>query len=57
MFLTDLTYVEYQCNGAMAGAKLYQKAPIMIANDVVEQLKDNKLFDLVEAVNARIYQH
>ena len=25
---------EYQCNGAMAGAKLYKKAPIMIANDV-----------------------
>ena len=22
---------EYQCNGAMAGAKLYKKAPIMIA--------------------------
>ena len=41
---------EYQCNGAMAGAKLYKKAPIMIANDVVEQLKDNKLFDSIEAV-------
>lgn len=27
---------EYQCNGAMAGAKTYRKAPIMIANDVVE---------------------
>ena len=26
---------QYQCNGAMAGAKLYHKAPIMIANDVV----------------------
>ena len=25
---------EYQCNGAMAGAKKYKKAPIMIANDV-----------------------
>ena len=23
---------EYQCNGAMAGAKKYKKAPIMIAN-------------------------
>ena len=23
---------EYQCNGAMAGAKQYKKAPIMIAN-------------------------
>ena len=25
---------EYQCNGAMAGAKKYKKAPVMIANDV-----------------------
>ena len=24
---------EYQCNGAMAAAKTYKKAPIMIAND------------------------
>ena len=42
---------EYQCNGAMAGAKIYHKAPIMIANDVVETLKDNDLFDSIEAVN------
>ncbi|MBP3542649.1 MAG: arginine--tRNA ligase, partial [Lachnospiraceae bacterium] len=25
---------EYQCNGAMAAAKAYKKAPIMIANEV-----------------------
>ena len=31
---------ELQCNGAMAGAKLYKKAPIMIANEVAEKLKD-----------------
>ena len=41
---------EYQCNGAMAGAKLYKKAPIMIANDVAEQLKDSKVFSDVVAV-------
>lgn len=29
---------EYQCNGAMAGAKVYKKAPIMIAKDVVSQI-------------------
>ena len=51
MYQTDLTYVEYQCNGAMAGAKLYHKAPIMIANDVVEKIKESKMFSLVEAVN------
>ena len=34
---------EYQCNGAMAGAKLYKKAPLMIASDVVEKLKDSEV--------------
>ena len=41
---------QYQCNGAMAGAKLYHKAPIMIANQVVESLQDNEMFESVEAV-------
>ena len=29
---------EYQCNGAMAGAKRYHKAPFMIADDVAKAL-------------------
>ena len=29
---------EYQCNGAMAGAKRYKKAPFMIAEDVAKAL-------------------
>ncbi len=41
---------EYQCNGAMAGAKQYKKAPIMIANDVAAKLGDSKVFSKVEAV-------
>ncbi len=41
---------EYQCNGAMAGAKQYKKAPIMIANDVAANLKDSKVFKEVNAV-------
>ena len=41
---------EYQCNGAMAAAKEYKKAPIMIAEEVVAQLKDNTMFESVEAV-------
>ncbi len=41
---------EYQCNGAMAGAKLYKKAPIMIAGDVAEHCKDSDVFSSVEAV-------
>ncbi len=42
---------EYQCNGAMAGAKVYHKAPIMIANDVVAKCEGSKVFASVEAVN------
>lgn len=41
---------EYQCNGAMAGAKQYKKAPIMIANDVAAKLSDSKVFGAAEAV-------
>lgn len=41
---------EYQCNGAMAGAKKYHKAPILIANDVAAQLADEKVFSEVQAV-------
>jgi len=41
---------EYQCNGAMAGAKKYHKAPIMIANDVAEKLADSAVFSEVSAV-------
>lgn len=41
---------EYQCNGAMAGAKQYHKAPIMIANDVAAKLADSSVFERAEAV-------
>lgn len=41
---------EYQCNGAMAGAKLYKKAPVMIAEDVAARCKESKVFSQVEAV-------
>ncbi len=41
---------QYQCNGAMAGAKQYHKAPIMIANEIVEYLKDDGAFMYIEAV-------
>ena len=41
---------EYQCNGAMAGAKLYKKAPIMIANDVADKCTDSRVFAEVQAV-------
>ncbi len=42
---------EYQCNGAMAAAKEYHKAPIMIANAVVEAMQGSEVFGEVQAVN------
>ena len=41
---------EYQCNGAMAGAKQYKKAPIAIANEVAQKLQGGKVFAEVSAV-------
>lgn len=41
---------EYQCNGAMAGAKQYKKAPIMIANDVAARLAGSCVFKEAVAV-------
>lgn len=41
---------EYQCNGAMAAAKSYKKAPIMIANEVVEKLTGDAIFAEIVSV-------
>ena len=42
---------ELQCNGAMALAKQFKKAPIMIAQDVVAKLEGSGCFCDVQAVN------
>ena len=34
---------EYQCNGALAAAKTYKKAPLAIAEDVVARLQDSRI--------------
>ena len=39
---------EYQCNGSLAGAKKYHKAPIMIAGDVAAFLGESPAFEKVE---------
>ncbi len=41
---------EYQCNGAMAGAKKYGKAPFIIADEVAAKLQDNEMFEKVDSV-------
>lgn len=41
---------QYQCNGSLAAAKKYKKAPIMIANEVLDALGSNRIFSQAEAV-------
>lgn len=41
---------EYQCNGAMAGAKKFHKAPFMIADEVVAKLEGDAFFEKIESV-------
>lgn len=45
-----LDLCQFQCNGAFAGAKLYHKAPFMIADEVAKELEKNPVFAKVEAV-------
>ena len=40
---------EYQCNGAMAGAKRYKKAPIAIAQEVAGTFSDSAIFSVCGA--------
>ena len=42
---------QYQCNGAMAAAKAYKKAPIQIAQEVIAPLLGDAMFSKIEAVN------
>ncbi len=41
---------EYQCNGALAAAKEYKKAPMAIAQEAAQKLSDSPIFSVAEAV-------
>ncbi len=41
---------QYQCNGAMAAAKQYHKAPIAIANEVAAAVGEQEMLETCEAV-------
>lgn len=41
---------EYQCNGAMAGAKRYKKAPLLIAQEVAALLQESTVLEEVTAI-------
>ncbi len=40
---------QYQCNGALAAAKRYHKAPMVIAAEVAAQLQGSEIFSAAEA--------
>lgn len=40
---------EFQCNGAMAAAKEYRSRPLEIAKEIAEKLRENEMFERVEA--------
>lgn len=41
---------EYQCNGALAAAREYHKAPILMAEQIAEKLSESDFFEEVSAV-------
>lgn len=41
---------QYQCNGAMAAAKQYKKAPLVIAGEVLEAMGENPVFKEITAI-------
>ena len=41
---------QFQCNGSFAAAKAFRKAPVMIAKDVAEKLKETGIFKSADAV-------
>lgn len=41
---------EYQCNGAMAAAKEYKKAPFMIADEIASKLSEHPMFSTAASV-------
>ena len=48
---------EFQCNGAMAAAKEYKCAPFMISDKIAAALSGCGLFESVESVKPRIFEH
>lgn len=41
---------QFQCNGALAAAKIYKESPLTIAEKITDQLKQNSVFKSVEWV-------
>ncbi len=44
-----LDLCQFQCNGAFAGAKLYKKSPLVIAQEIAAQLLNHEMIEKAEA--------
>ena len=42
---------QFQCNGALSGAKQQKKNPIDLAQEIIEEIKDKDLFEKLEIIN------
>ncbi len=40
---------QFQCNGALSASKKYKKSPILIANEILELLNKNSLFESISS--------
>lgn len=45
-----LDLCQFQCNGALSGAKQYKTSPIIIANEVINRIATDELIDKLEIV-------
>ncbi|MBO5968963.1 MAG: arginine--tRNA ligase [Clostridia bacterium] len=45
-----LDLCQFQCNGALAGAKQYRKSPLLIAKQVAAHISENEMIDSLEVV-------
>lgn len=41
---------QFQCNGALAAGKVYQKAPLQIAEEIATKLKESSLYKSIDCV-------
>ena len=45
-----LDLCQFQCNGALSGAKQYRKSPLLIAKEVTDHIPENEMIDSLEVV-------
>ena len=46
-----LDLCQFQCNGALSGAKQYRKSPLLIAKEVAAHISENEMIGSLEVVS------